>query len=65
MSTLDLIVRSEFGNRRRYLPPDEMGRAVQTLTGQKTLSVAQEVALKALGVEVREVVDGGNLSLRT
>lgn len=54
--TIRVIVRSEFGNRRAYLPLETPeGRAVFDLTQNKTLSAIQAGALKALGVDVEEI----------
>lgn len=51
---LNVKVRLEYGNRRRYLGVDPIGQAVKSLTNRSTVLDGDIIALQALGITVKE-----------
>lgn len=54
--TIDIASRSVYGNTL-YYPICDRAKAVQKLTGKKTLTLSDMAALEALGVHCRIVLE--------
>ena len=53
---IEYFIKSVYGNDLKYIAKEDQAKAVQMLTGQKTLTTQAIAGLQRLGFELKQVL---------